>query len=211
VYALDLPGHGYSDSPAGDYDAKFFVGHVEGFLDALDLNGVTLAGVSIGANIALIIAAHRNRRVVRIIPINPYDYDSGKGMARASLPMRVVIRLTDVPVVGEIVMRLRNYFIVRSALIGGVSTPDAIAPSLMRELYMVGNRRGDYRAFLSLLRHSASWETARSDYQRIEAPTLMIVVHRVLDFSYAVFLFLCFLRLGCPLPLVIRLRRLPLT
>jgi pimeloyl-ACP methyl ester carboxylesterase len=174
VYALDLPGHGYSDIPAGSYDADFFVRHVEGFLDVLDLNGVTLAGVSIGANIALIIAARRNRRVVRIIPINPYDYDSGKGMARASLLTRVVIHLTAVPVVGEIVMRLRNYFIVRSALLGGVSAPDVIAPSLMRELYRVGNRRRHYRGFVTLLRRSASWEQARSEYDRIAVPTLLI-------------------------------------
>src|SRR5262245_34580154 len=117
-------GSRISDSPAGAYDAKFFVGHVEGFLDALDLNGVTLAGVSIGANIALIIAARRNRRVVRIIPINPYDYDRGKGMAWASLPMRVVIRLTDGPVVGEIVITADNRVPRRAAL-----TPPSALPA----------------------------------------------------------------------------------
>jgi pimeloyl-ACP methyl ester carboxylesterase len=174
VYALDLPGHGYSDIPAGAYDADFFVRHVDGFLAALDLDRVTLAGVSIGASIALLIAARRNPRVVRIVPINPYDYDRGKGMARASLPMRVVMRVTDIPVLGETVMRLRSYPLVRSALVGGVSDPRAIAPSLLRELYEVGNRRGHYRGFVSLLRHSASWERARAEYRRIAVPTLLI-------------------------------------
>jgi pimeloyl-ACP methyl ester carboxylesterase len=174
VYALDLPGHGYSDNPEGAYDANFFVRHVAGFLEALDLTRVTLAGVSIGASIALIIAARRNPRVVRIIPINPYDYAEGKGMARASLPIRIVMRMTDIPVVGETVMRLRNYFIMRSALTGGVSDAKAIAPALMRELYRVGNRRGHCRGFVSLLRQSASWERARSEYGNIAVPTLMI-------------------------------------
>jgi pimeloyl-ACP methyl ester carboxylesterase len=36
VYALDYPGHGYSDISKGDYDARFFVHAVEGFLNALD-------------------------------------------------------------------------------------------------------------------------------------------------------------------------------
>ena len=49
VYAPDLPGHGFSDIPPARYDAAFFAGAIAGFLDALDLRAVTLAGVSIGA------------------------------------------------------------------------------------------------------------------------------------------------------------------
>jgi pimeloyl-ACP methyl ester carboxylesterase len=44
VYAVDLPGHGYSDIPEGPYDADFFVRHVEGFLEELDLTDTTLSG-----------------------------------------------------------------------------------------------------------------------------------------------------------------------
>ena len=55
VFALDYPGHGYSDIPDGLYDADFFVKDVNGFLEELDLIGVTVAGVSIGASISLII------------------------------------------------------------------------------------------------------------------------------------------------------------
>jgi pimeloyl-ACP methyl ester carboxylesterase len=35
VYALDYPGHGYSDIPQARYDTDFFVDFVEGFLSAL--------------------------------------------------------------------------------------------------------------------------------------------------------------------------------
>src|SRR5215470_19037092 len=48
VFALDYPGHGYSDIPHARYDAEFFVRAVEQLLDALDLREVTLCGVSIG-------------------------------------------------------------------------------------------------------------------------------------------------------------------
>ena len=37
VYALDYPGHGYSDIPKARYDAAFFADAVEGFLAKLDL------------------------------------------------------------------------------------------------------------------------------------------------------------------------------
>jgi pimeloyl-ACP methyl ester carboxylesterase len=43
VYALDYPGHGYSDIPYARYDAAFFTEAVEGFLDKLDLHEITLA------------------------------------------------------------------------------------------------------------------------------------------------------------------------
>jgi hypothetical protein len=38
----------------------------------------------------------------------------------------------------------------------------------------VGNRPGHYRAFLSLLRNAASWETATKDYGRIGIPVMLI-------------------------------------
>ena len=51
VFALDYPGHGYSDIPQARYDAEFFASAVEQFLDALDLHDVMLCGVSIGGSL----------------------------------------------------------------------------------------------------------------------------------------------------------------
>jgi pimeloyl-ACP methyl ester carboxylesterase len=174
VYALDYPGHGYSDIPKARYDATFFTQAVEGFLDRLDLRDVTLAGVSIGGSIALIVAARRNPRVARVIAINPYDYAKGRGMARSSLFGGFVTNAALVPVIGETVMRLRNFFIMRAVLNGGVADPNSIPPALMKEMYLVGNRPGHYRAFLGLLRNAETWEAATKDYGRIDVPVLLI-------------------------------------
>jgi pimeloyl-ACP methyl ester carboxylesterase len=174
VFALDYPGHGFSDIPDARYDAAFFTETVEGFLDRLDLRNVTLAGVSIGGSIALIIAARRNPRVARVIAINPYDYASGRGMARSSVLGWFVTYASLLPVVGETVMRLRNFLIMRAVLRGGVADGKSISPALMKEMYVVGNRPGHYRAFLSLLRNSESWEKATEDYDRIDSPVLLI-------------------------------------
>src|SRR2546423_763372 len=62
IYALDYPGHGFSDIPKADYRPQLFVNAVEGFLDKLDLTEVTLAGISIGGVIPLIIAANGDPR-----------------------------------------------------------------------------------------------------------------------------------------------------
>jgi pimeloyl-ACP methyl ester carboxylesterase len=174
VYAVDYPGHGYSDIPVAQYNALFFTKAVEEFLDKLDLRDVTLAGVSIGGVIPLMIAARHNERVVRAISINPYDYAKGLGLARSSLFGFVTTWAALVPVLGETFMRLRSFFVMRPILLGGVAEADSIPPPLMEELYRTGDRPGHYRAFISLLRNAESWEWARQDYGRIEVPVLLI-------------------------------------
>jgi pimeloyl-ACP methyl ester carboxylesterase len=147
---------------------------VEGFLDRLDLRDVTLAGVSIGGSIALIIASRRNPRVARVIAMNPYDYAKGRGMARSSLFGWIVTYLALIPLIGETVMRLRNFLIVKAILNGGVVDAQSIPPALLKEMYLIGNRPGHYRAFLSLLRNSESWEEATKEYGRIDVPVLLL-------------------------------------
>ena len=68
IYALDYPGHGFSDIPKADYAPELFVKTVEGFLDELNLTEVTVAGISIGGVIPLLIAADRNKRVKKVAP-----------------------------------------------------------------------------------------------------------------------------------------------
>ena len=174
VYALDYPGHGYSDIPQAQYDADFFVNTVERFLDVIDLRNVTLSGVSIGGAIALIMAGRRNARLARVVAINPYDYAKGRGMARSSLLGWMITMTSQIPLVGETVMRLRNFIIMKAVLQGGVANPGSIRPALMRDMYDVGNRRGHYRAFISLLRNSASWESATRVYSNIDVPVCLI-------------------------------------
>jgi pimeloyl-ACP methyl ester carboxylesterase len=174
VYALDYPGHGHSDIPQARYDAAFFADAVEGFLDALDLRDVTLAGISIGGSLALILPARRNPRVAKAIAINPYDYAKGRGMARSSLAGWLVTYTGLLPFIGETVMRLRNFLVMKMVFNGGVADPKSIPPKLLKEMTLVGNRPGHYRAFLSLLRHGESWEEAAKAYGSIQIPVLLV-------------------------------------
>jgi pimeloyl-ACP methyl ester carboxylesterase len=174
VYAVDYPGHGWSDIPRARYDALLFTNAIEDFLYRLDLRGVALAGVSIGGVIPLLIAARHNDRVARVVSVNPYDYQKGRGLARSSLFGFVTTWAALVPVVGETFMRLRSFLIMRPILQGGVADPDSIPPALMTEMYHTGDRPRAYRAFISLMRNAASWERARQDYSRIQAPVLLV-------------------------------------
>ncbi len=174
VYALDYPGHGYSDIPKGEYDARFFVHAVEGFLNALDLRDVTLCGVSIGGAISLVMAGRRNKRVERVVAINPYDYAKGRGMARSSFLGWLTTVASETPVIAGTFMRLRNFIIMRAVLRGGVANPESIPHELLKEMYAVGNRRGHYSAFISLLRNARSWEAATEEYRAIAVPVRLI-------------------------------------
>ena len=53
VYALDLPGHGESDSIRGTYTTEHYVDTLAAFLDAEDIRGASLVGISMGGAVAL--------------------------------------------------------------------------------------------------------------------------------------------------------------
>ncbi len=174
VYALDYPGHGWSDIPQAEYSAEYFTTTVGRFLDAIAVEDATLVGESIGGTIALALAARRHPRVARVVAVNPYDYDRGRGIRRASPVAEILFRLAPLPVLGETVFRLRNPLVERSVFEGGVHRAETFPPALRGELSRVGNRPGHYRAFLSLVRHWPSWEAVRQEYGKIDRPVLLL-------------------------------------
>src|SRR5262245_49940316 len=182
VYALDYPGHGFSDIPETDYDPDLFVRTVEEFLDKLDLKNVTLIGISIGGVIPLVVAVNHNARVKRVMTINPYDYGHGMGIARGNGWAWLTFTLAKVPVLGETVMRLRNSFIEQRILQGGVANAVAITPGFGAQVRASGLRPGHYRAFLNLFRHAHLWDKARERYGEITVPVLVVYGDR--DWSH---------------------------
>jgi pimeloyl-ACP methyl ester carboxylesterase len=174
VYALDYPGHGYSDIPRTEYTAELFVAAVARFLDRLDIRDACVVGESIGGTIALLLAARHNPRVRSVVAVNPYDYDRGRGLRRSSALANMIFGLNNVPILGATVTRLRQYPIVKRIFEGGVYRGGALPEELTKTMYQVGARRGHYQAFMSLVRHWPDWERARVEYPRITRPTLLI-------------------------------------
>lgn len=174
VYAVDLPGHGYSDIPSADLSPELFVRTIAGFMEQLGLEEVTVLGESIGGSIGLLLAAQRNPRVKRVIAINPYDYDRGRGLRRANAVANLLFAVGNVPVLGPTVTRLRSPVIEKVVFQGGVRRKRAFPPALLRELSRVGNRPGYMRGFQSLVRHWPDWESARREYAGIDRPVLLL-------------------------------------
>ncbi|HSD60275.1 MAG TPA: alpha/beta hydrolase [Burkholderiales bacterium] len=174
VYALDYPGHGWSAIPKTEYTPALFTDTVARFLDDQKIGNATLAGISIGGTIPLLLAARRHPGVTRVVSINPYDYGRGRGLARANAVAWLMFAAARVPVLGETFLRLRNPLVENIILRGGVAEAGALPESFLREMYAVGCRPGHYQAFLNLLRNAYKWDEARAEYGRISVPVLLV-------------------------------------
>jgi pimeloyl-ACP methyl ester carboxylesterase len=174
VYALDYPGHGWSDITTDDYAPEDFYRWTSAFLDCMQLERATLAGVSIGGTAALVMAARQHPRVTSVIAINPYDYPPDGGIRHSSLVARLILGPADVPILGPTLMRLRSQFVSDRIMEGGVASSAALPAALKREMYEVGARPGHYQAFLRLLSHEREWARARAEYSRIALPVLLV-------------------------------------
>lgn len=176
VYAVDYPGHGWSDIPNIDYDPDQFYDWAEKFLDKIDVQDATIVGTSIGGTIVLELASRQNPRVAKVISINPYDYPPSltAGLKGSSVFAQVLFTATDFPFIGETFMRLRNPFVERSLFEGGVADPSSLSDELFTEFSSVGNRPGHYQAFISLLRQRDQFQDARKNYSKIRVPVLLV-------------------------------------
>jgi len=75
VVAVDLPGFGASDKPLDvRYDFDFFDGVLDGFLAALDIDQVALAGHDLGGPIGLHWALDRSERLTKLALLNTLVY-----------------------------------------------------------------------------------------------------------------------------------------
>jgi pimeloyl-ACP methyl ester carboxylesterase len=75
VVAVDLPGFGASDKPRDvRYDFDFFTGALDGFLAALEIDDVALAGHDLGGPIGLHWTLARPERVTKLALLNTLVY-----------------------------------------------------------------------------------------------------------------------------------------
>lgn len=82
VIAMDFAGFGASEKPAdAAYDIRLWQRQLIGFLDALELEAVTMVGNSFGGAMALAAAMRRPERVARLVlmgtPVGDYDLTPG--------------------------------------------------------------------------------------------------------------------------------------
>ncbi|NUS78418.1 MAG: alpha/beta hydrolase [Streptomyces sp.] len=173
VYALDLPGMGYSEIvPGASYDEPAMRAGVERLLTELDLHDVTLVGESMGAVLALTAAAESPERVRRVVAVNTYDFPGG--IARSSLLARVVVSGVLAPGVGPVIARVEPKPALRKILQGGLGNKRALREDYVDELLEVGSRPGYSTVARAVYQALPSLIAARTRYPEIKAPVHLV-------------------------------------
>lgn len=63
VHAIDMAGHGYTDSPGVDYEIPVYVTHLVDYLDAVGIDAAHFVGESLGGWVSARLAVDRPERV----------------------------------------------------------------------------------------------------------------------------------------------------
>ena len=173
VYALDLPGFGWSDlKPDLPKDEPTLRAALREFIAILGIERPILAGESIGATLSLSLAAELGDRVERVFAFNTYDYLPG--LERSNLLASVIIKSVRAPVVGPVFAALENRAITGGIMSGGFHDPRSLPSDLLDEYARVGGRAGYSKAARSLLKALPSFVAARTRYRSITAPVTLV-------------------------------------
>lgn len=177
VYTIDLPGHGHSPiDPRARFDEPYLRQGVIGFIETLDLTGVTLVGESIGGALALTVAAAVPQRIKRVFAINPYDYETryGDGIRRGNWFANLIIGSLQIPILGAINAALENRLVLGGIMSGGYHDPRKLPADLLAEFAQVSRRPGYRRVARKVLAGWRSWGKARDQYRLIATPVTLI-------------------------------------
>jgi len=173
LYAIDMPGMGWSDIvPGASYSEPALRHAIVEFVQALDLKDVTLAGESMGATVSLTAATELEDRVRRVVAFNTYDYSQGVG--RANRAASIYVGSARLAVVGQVAARMENKPVLGIVMRGGLLDGSKLPDHYLAELRRFGRRRGYPRVARNVFRKVDSMIAARELYGRVTAPVTLI-------------------------------------
>jgi pimeloyl-ACP methyl ester carboxylesterase len=168
VYALDLPGFGFSDKPRDfDYDYENFAHAVRRFMDEKGIERATLAGNSMGGGVTAKFAALYPQRVDRVILVDSAGYPhEGKG----AMPLK----LLGAPLLGRFLFSLNSpgamkIILQRTSFHDDAKVTDERARAYFDAFRVNGAGRAAKKTIVNIAASSL-----RDDIKKITAPTLII-------------------------------------
>lgn len=177
VYAIDLPGHGYSSiDTKASYDEPYFRSAVIAFIEKLDLREVTLVGESIGAVLALTVASALPDRIKAVVSSNTYDYDTryADGVRRGNFIANFILGQFAIPVLGVVFATMENKPLLGLIMRGGLRMKRWMPNQLLTEFNRAGYRKGYRYVERNVFANWRSWSKARSKYAGVKAPVKLI-------------------------------------
>ena len=173
VYALDLPGMGWSDIvPGAYYEEPDLRAAVVEFVTGLDLHDVTLAGESLGGALSLQASIDLKDRVARVVAFNSYDYPSG--LERANWFARFIITSMRMPGLGPVFAEMENRPILRGVMRGGFADRHNLPEDFLAELRRSGSRPGYPTVARAIFRSLKGFIEVRRRYPDAKVPVTLV-------------------------------------
>ncbi|GAB3679865.1 alpha/beta hydrolase [Salinarchaeum chitinilyticum] len=174
VYAPDWPGYGESPRPEVDPDGEYYADVLASFLDALEIETATIAGLSMGGGAALGVALATPERVRQLVLVDSYGLRDAVPGGSASY------YLANTPFARTFGQQLAGAMPggARAAIGPFVADPDGLDPAF---LDAVSERLDDPeagKAFVDFQRAEFSPDGVRTHYEEqlgeLAVPTLVI-------------------------------------
>ena len=174
VYAPDMPGFGGSAKPVADYSPAFFARFAAAYLDALGIEGATVAGNSLGGHVALRLALSESERVSALCLIDSVSL--GREVSWA-------LRLPTIPGYGDLAIAWSKTPLgatqrawLKAQLL--FARPERAPAEWMNEQYRLAQLPGFMEAALAALRAQLDLRGQREvlldQLPRLEIPTLVV-------------------------------------
>ena len=166
VYALDMPGNGYTAPVCNDpeYDLNMMSNALLNFMDNKQIKKASLVGHSSGGGWALHFAGLYPERVKKLVLIDSNGFD---------IPEKLLFRLFYIPVVGELFSKFFTYSDVKKGCEDGFYNKSLVTDGGVREmmtpLTFFSNRKAQY---LSI--RNQDWGITERSMPQITIPTLVI-------------------------------------
>ena len=144
LFAIALWGFGYSTREPLDYGYPLYAEQLLMFMDALNIEKASLVGHSMGGGTAIYFAVHHPDRVDKLVLVD------AAGMPN---PLPLLGRLTNLPLVGELMYGMRGNFMRRMALkTNWIHDESFITDSYFENATRFHKVKGSTKVMLTILR-----------------------------------------------------------
>ena len=173
VFSIDLPGFG--DSPINKntiYNLDFYTKSIVSFIKKSKIKNLTIAGESIGANLAASVSVAIPKEVKKIFMFNPYDYDSyfGEGIQRGNFFAKFILFHVSIPVIGNLFSSLENKFILKNIMNGGFFDKTKLPDNYLNLLCTSLKKKGYVYHFRNVLSQFNKNSGIKELYKKVNVP-----------------------------------------
>jgi pimeloyl-ACP methyl ester carboxylesterase len=173
VLTPDWPGFGESERPDIAYSSSFYIQFLQDFLDELQVQHASLAGISMGGMGVIGLALQAPQKVDKLILVDSY------GLQRAA-PMHFFSYLfIKVPGVNALTWAMmRNKAMTRYTLQALLRRPDSVTDELVEQLYQEILKPNADRAWMRFQNDEITRKGVRTCFMdrlgEIKSPTLIV-------------------------------------